>query len=155
MVQMTHSLVESVQVRSMSILTFVSARDSAHNFSVKISPSMCIALEASLTGEMAAKSFAYHTHGTANGDKSCCYPWLVCHEISNALLAQGPLNDDNSSDLPWSSCRWATFTLMPLFVDHKVGFISIRMNKTIITHINRWLDSGLSNRLSLWVMWAS
>ena len=29
---------------------------------------MCAALVASLTEEMAARSFAYHTHGTADGD---------------------------------------------------------------------------------------
>jgi len=34
---------------------------------------MCVALVASLTEEMAARSFAYHAHGTADGD--CCYPW--------------------------------------------------------------------------------
>ena len=33
----------------------------------------------------------YHAHGTADGDKYCCYPWLVCHDIKSAmhpLLAQ-------------------------------------------------------------------
>ena len=34
---------------------------------------------------MAARSFAYHAHGTANGDKFCCYPWLVCHDIKSAM----------------------------------------------------------------------
>ena len=29
---------------------------------------------------MAARSFAYHAHGTADSDKSCCYPWFVCHD---------------------------------------------------------------------------
>ena len=38
---------------------------SAHDFTVKFSPSMCIAVVASLTGEMVAQSFAYHAHGTA------------------------------------------------------------------------------------------
>ena len=52
---------------------------------------------ASLTEEMAAQSIAYHAHGTADGDKVCCYPWLVCHD-SNALLDQAHLHDDKSSD---------------------------------------------------------
>ena len=40
---------------------------------------------------MAAQSIAYHAHGTADGDKYCCYPWVVCHDIKLAmhpLLAQ-------------------------------------------------------------------
>ena len=52
---------------------------------------MCVGLVASLTEEMAARSIAYHAHGTADGDKYCCYPWLVCHDIKSAmhpLLAQ-------------------------------------------------------------------
>jgi len=40
--------------------------DSARNFSVKFSPSVCAALVASSAEEMATQSFAYHTHGTAD-----------------------------------------------------------------------------------------
>ena len=64
-------------------MTLISARDSAHDFIVKFSPSMCVAVVASLTGEMAGaagQSFAYHAHGTAGNDKSCCYRWFVCHD---------------------------------------------------------------------------
>jgi len=61
-------------------MTLTSDRDSARDFIVKFSPSVCVAVEASLTGEMAAQSFAYHAHGTADSDKSCCYTWLVCHD---------------------------------------------------------------------------
>ena len=52
---------------------------------------MCVGLVASSTEEMAARSIAYHAHGTPDGDKYCCYPWLVCHDIKSAmhpLLAQ-------------------------------------------------------------------
>ena len=35
---------------------------------------------ASLTGEMAARSFAYHAYGTADSDKSSCYPWFVSRD---------------------------------------------------------------------------
>jgi len=49
---------------------------------------LCVALVASLTEEMAARSFAYHAHGTADSNKFCCYPWFVCHDISNAFLAR-------------------------------------------------------------------
>ena len=45
-----------------------SARDSAHDFIVQ---RVC-SIVASLTGEMAARSSAYHAHGTADSDKSCC-----------------------------------------------------------------------------------
>ena len=51
---------------------------------------MCVGLVASSTEEMAARSIAYHAHGT-DGDKYCCYPWLVCNDIKSAmhpLLAQ-------------------------------------------------------------------
>ena len=61
-------------------MTLISARDSACDFIVKFSPSVCVAVVASLTGEMAAQSFAYRDHGTADGDQSCCYPWFVCHD---------------------------------------------------------------------------
>ena len=78
----------------------ISARNSAHNFSVKFS--VCVALVASLTEEMAARSklIAYHAHGTADSDKFCCYPWLVYHDIKSAmhcLLRLAP-HDDKSSD---------------------------------------------------------
>ena len=46
---------------------------------------MCVAIVASLTEEMAARSFAYHAHGTADGDKFCFYPWLVYHDIKSAM----------------------------------------------------------------------
>ena len=54
-------------------MTLISARDSAHDFIVKFSPSMCVAVVAILTGEAAGQSFAYDAHGTADSDKSCCY----------------------------------------------------------------------------------
>ena len=50
--------------------THISARDSAHHFIVKFSPSLCVAIVASLAGEMPAQSFAYHVHGTAESGKS-------------------------------------------------------------------------------------
>ena len=60
-------------------MTLISVKDSAHDFIVKFSPSVCVAIVASLTGEMAALSFAYHAHGTAPSDKSCYYPLsMVC-----------------------------------------------------------------------------
>ena len=46
---------------------------------------MCVALVASLTEEMAAQSFAYHAYETADGEKFCCYPWLVCYDIKSAM----------------------------------------------------------------------
>ena len=62
------------------IMTLISSEESTHDFIVKFSPSACVAVVASLTGEMAARIFAYHAHGTADSDKSCCYPWFVCHD---------------------------------------------------------------------------
>ena len=72
-------------------MTLISARGSACDFIVKFSPSVCVAVVASLTGEMAARSFSYHVQGTADSDKSCCYPWFVCHDKTlnqQCMLAQ-------------------------------------------------------------------
>jgi len=73
-------------------MTLISTRDSAHDFNVKFSPSVCVAVVDFLSGEMAARSFAYHVHGTADSDKSCCYPWFVlCHDQTlnqQCMLAQ-------------------------------------------------------------------
>ena len=41
-------------------MTLISARDPARDFIVKF---MCVNVVASLTGEMAAQSFAYHVNG--------------------------------------------------------------------------------------------
>ena len=46
---------------------------------------VCVALVASLTEKISARSFAYHAHGTADGDKFCCYPWLECHDVKSAM----------------------------------------------------------------------
>ena len=72
-------------------MTLISARHSAHDFIAKFSPSMCVTIVASLTGEMAAQSFAYHAHETADSDESCCYSWFVCHDKTlnqQCMLAQ-------------------------------------------------------------------
>ena len=45
-------------------MTLISSEDSALDFIVKFSPSMCVAVVASLTREVALQSFAYHAHGT-------------------------------------------------------------------------------------------
>ena len=50
-------------------MALISTRDSAYDFIVKFSPSMCVAVVASLTGEMVVQSFAYHAHWTADNDK--------------------------------------------------------------------------------------
>ena len=47
------------------MITLVGSEDSAHDFIVKFSPSVCVAVVASLTREVAVQSFAYHAHGTA------------------------------------------------------------------------------------------
>ena len=48
---------------------------------------MCVAFNSSFIDrkKMAAQSIAYHACGTADGDKFCCYPWLVCHDIKSAM----------------------------------------------------------------------
>ena len=69
-------------------MTLISARDSACHFILKFSPSVCVAIVASLTGEMAAQSFAYHVHGTADSDKSCCYPWFDKTLNQQCMLTQ-------------------------------------------------------------------
>ena len=78
-VQITHS----IQV-SHAQSTLISTKNSAHNFGVKFRQSVCVALVASLTEEMAAQSFAYHAHGTADGDKFSA----VIHGLCTMTLNQ-------------------------------------------------------------------
>ena len=66
----------------------ISVRNSAHNFSVKFSESVCVASVASLTEEIAARSIAYHAHGTADGDKFCCYPCLCAMTLNQQCIAR-------------------------------------------------------------------
>ena len=53
---------------------------------------MCVAVVASLTREMAVRSFAYHAHGTADIDKNSAVIYGLCAmtNIKSALLAQAP-----------------------------------------------------------------
>ena len=43
-------------------MTLINHEDSAHDFIVKFSPSVSVAVVASLTREVAVQSFAYHAH---------------------------------------------------------------------------------------------
>ena len=54
------------------------------------SPSVCVAIVALLIGEMAAQTFAYHAHGTADSDKILLLPMVCvpCRNIKLALLTQ-------------------------------------------------------------------
>ena len=45
-------------------MTLISSEDSALDFVVKFSPSVCVAVVASLTSEVAVRSFSYQAHGT-------------------------------------------------------------------------------------------
>ena len=45
-------------------MTLISSKDSALDFVMKFSPSVCVAVVASLTSEVALQSFVYHAHGT-------------------------------------------------------------------------------------------
>ena len=51
-------------------MTLIIYKDSARDFIVKFSASLCSAVVAPLTGETAAQNLAYHAHGTADSDKS-------------------------------------------------------------------------------------
>ena len=64
-------------------MTLISARDSAHHFIVKFSPSVGVAIVA---GEMPARSFAYHAHGTAESDKSYAMTKQQCINIHSFNL---------------------------------------------------------------------
>ena len=44
--------------------SLVGSEDSAHDFIVKFSPSVCVAVVTSLIREVAVRSFAYRAHGT-------------------------------------------------------------------------------------------
>ena len=60
---------------------------------------MCVAVVASLTGEMAVQSFAYHAHGTADSDKSQGLCAMHDKTLNQQwMLAQAcPPPDDKSS----------------------------------------------------------
>ena len=77
-------------------MTLTSTRFSTCDFIVKFNPGGCVVVVASLTGEMAARSFAYYVHGTADSDKSCCYPWLVCHDKTMHARSGSPPDDKSS-----------------------------------------------------------
>jgi len=64
----SHTVVAFASSKGQCIMTLISTRDSAHDFIVKLSPIVC-SVVASLTGEMAARRFAYHAHGTEDSDK--------------------------------------------------------------------------------------
>ena len=49
-------------------MTLMSSKDSALDFIVKFSPSVCVAVVATLTREVAVRSFAYQAHGTNPAD---------------------------------------------------------------------------------------
>ena len=93
-----HRLLTDGTVKSRTVVAFASGK-SMHNDTHKRQrfsswlycevQSKCVcSVVASLTGEMAARSSAYHAHGTADSDKSCCYPWFVYHEFDRTLDQQ-------------------------------------------------------------------
>ena len=49
-------------------MTLMSSKDSALDFIVKFSPSVCVAVVATLTREVAVRSFAYQAHGINPAD---------------------------------------------------------------------------------------
>ena len=64
---------------------------------------------------MAARSFAYHAHGTADSDKFCCYPWLVCHDIKSAMhcsLRLAPTMINHLASLKLDRLAWLAFTIV-------------------------------------------
>ena len=73
-------------------MTLISSEDSAHDFIVKFSPSVCVAVVASLTREVAVRSFAYHAHGTN----------LAVIHGHDKILSQHP---DDKSSYQFSQCR--------------------------------------------------
>jgi len=66
---------------------------------------------------MTAQSIAYHAHGTADGGKSCCYPWLVCHDIKSVMhcslrLAPTMINHLTSTYTPNTCCAMTSGLLL-------------------------------------------
>ena len=51
------------QLHECTIMTLISSEDSAHDFIVKFSPSVCVAVVTSLTREVTVQSFVYHAYG--------------------------------------------------------------------------------------------
>ena len=72
-------------------MSLISSEDSALDFILKFSPSVCVAVVASLTSEVAIRSFAYYVHGTN--------PAVIhSHKISKlCMLAQARHPPDDKS----------------------------------------------------------
>jgi len=66
------------------------------HFIVKFSPSVCVAVVASLTGEMAARSFAYHVDGTADTVTNPAVIRGLCAMTSAVHARSGSPPDDKS-----------------------------------------------------------
>ena len=77
---------------SWLLLFGVYERCSNSLFQVRVMHNDTHSVVASLSGEMAAQSFAYRTHGTADSDKSCCYQWtgLCAMTKQQCMLARAP-----------------------------------------------------------------
>ena len=86
---------------------------------------MC-SVVASLTGEMAAQSSAYHAHGTADSDKSCCYSRFVCMIKHHAHLLGSPLDD-------------IKLILLVVFIGRHIGMLHL----ALMVHINFSPDEKL------------
>ena len=73
-------------------MTLISARNSAHDFhDCEVYSKRVCSIVASLTGEMAAQSFTYHAHGTADSNS------IPCAMDQQSMLAQARPPDDKSS----------------------------------------------------------
>ena len=97
-------------VKSRTVVAFASGK-SMHNDTHKrqrfsswlyceVQSKRVCSVVASMTGEMAARSFTYHAHGTADSNKSCCYSLFVCHDKTldqQCMLAQARPPDDHKS----------------------------------------------------------
>ena len=79
-----------LRITSPSLSHFLCSQVYLHIIGASLSQphtSMCVALVASLTEEMAARSIAYHAHAwTVDGDKFSCYPLLVCHDMLKSAM---------------------------------------------------------------------
>ena len=118
---------------------------------MKFSESVCVALVASLTEEMTAQSIAYHAHGTADGDKSCCYSWLVCQDIKSVMhcslrLAPTMINhltsiigaslSESHTSVTALRTRVSIYTYVYLWTDHLPEILNLRITKFVRARVH-------------------
>ena len=142
-------------------MTLISVRDLAQYFFCEVQSKHVCSVVASLTGEMAAPTFACYAHGTADSDKSSCYPWFVCHDRTldqQCILAQAHalmMINHLTSFIPSNSWNkwvfemnnhfnWPNWQILLSFLSHTIMFLVCATNFLLSKKSSTRLEWGES-----------